>query len=371
MHSWDPLPYVPMMRGKASEFNALGHLPDEVKRDVYPFIWADVGLLRKEMDKKKSLGRADIAISSFAAKLLDCWGGSGPVMVDFRMIPFDEFKVGKEHPLGFFGKWCATWDVECVPVISTESDDEYIKAALNICNNNGHRAAIRISREEVLAPALIGQQISEMLSSIGSKACDVDFVIDLGSIDDADMESLNPALIRSIKKLVNFPEWRSLAVVAGSFPINLSSVDIGRVSKIERKEILVRRAILRDKSLSKRGISFGDYGVQHPDPGDVGFRRLSTYATIRYAELNHWLVAKEKRLGKKGTGYFGACRDIVSSIKDENRGFFCFGDQQIVDKANGKNFAESASHWRAVEINRHISITARFVAKPIALSDVA
>lgn len=193
---------------------------------------------------------------------------------------------------------------------------------------------------------------------------DIDIIIDFGIAKASD-----PSFSYLEERLPRFDAWRSVVVLGGSFPPNLSGLSVGE-HELTRQEWT--NWIKQIAAISSRIPTFGDSTTQHPiysepPPG------ANVSASIRYTSDDYWLVMRSEGLrNKTGAGFaqYPAQAQLLMERKEYCGPLFSKGDAYIAQiglqelKTTGNPEA-----WLRAGINHHIVFVVRQIAT--ALADLA
>lgn len=111
--------YVPILRTKPAEWDALRNLASDVRRAILPrfeVLAKELGLVNNE-----AAARLPTACQRLAMKIGRSWG-SGPAFVDFSRIGPSIRSGEGEHPVALFGRSAATYGIN--PTLMTGPYDD-------------------------------------------------------------------------------------------------------------------------------------------------------------------------------------------------------------------------------------------------------
>jgi hypothetical protein len=200
------------------------------------------------------------------------------------------------------------------------------------------------------------RDIDKLLSMLRHEPNNIDLIIDLKLVDYRIPEYVQ--LSRQIPYIV---DWRSLTLLGGSFPLDLSHLKANDTYKIPRLEWLKwQNEVEKASDQLERVPIFGDYTIQHPiyrEP--VQFPRVS--ASIRYTTSDQWVIFRGEWIGKKdgsGAAQYPAWAQLLVARPELYSGEkFSFGDEYIMRKSLDGTKSGGAREWLIVGINHHIVYT--------------
>ena len=351
--------YVPCLRWKQGEYQALLHLSSVTKNSVTPLIEVpEIGFDFETGTESKSV---DEHLSAFAKRLKAKWGGRH-CFVDMHLIDLSKRMETGQHPFAFVFDDLGSEGALATPVIDLKQDSECRNAIRAIAAMGRRGVCARIGIEEAAKSnmeALLETLIQQC--DVGVDQCD--FILDVGAPNFEPIEGFAGLLETLIGRLPHLRQWRSFALIGTSFPESMGEIKEG-ASAIPRNEWrLYRSLVKRLKGSGTRIPTFGDYGVNHSRVVSKDPRLLKPYATVRYAIDDSWLIVRGRNVRQYKFGqYRQLCRQVVES-KHYSGPTFSKGDKYIYDCAQGTATTGNLTTWRWVGTNHHLEKVARDVAK--------
>ena len=338
--------YVPVMRAKPAELRALRALDSGTRSRISPLLECPPRVLRG----CDTLARLESRLEHIAAHLAD-WSGRS-VFVDCDM-------VRSSHPQAIellVGR-IASLRTQPVTVISLKTGlhstySRYVRSALS---RHGAGLCLRISPEE-LKLSSINDRIRACLNAYAARPAITDLIIDRGGVDSGSVTYQEFA-----HYIPWIQSWRTLTVLAGSFPEDLSRLAPGTTNRIQRFEWQQWQSLA---SWPGRRPAFGDYAIQH-----VVFREPVAVpnfsASVRYTiEDEYFVLRGEGVLNEDGPGY-GQWNAWAALLIDRPEFFgteFSAGDRYIAERATDWRKSGSAQSWLQAGFSHHLTTTALQVA---------
>lgn len=278
---FDNVNYVPILRSKQAEFDAL--------KQIRP---ADRGLSTPLIDVLPATLAGDIAqgLAKLASNICSSWNARS-IFVDLGNV--DLWNMGgmlHAHPVTLL------WDSinrgtslfpgfrpTLIPVTGLMRHANYETAVRTVMRPAQSGVCLRLTREDVQRVSL-RPEIDRFLARIGLTPTDVHLLVDYKLISEDSLPNIAELCIR----LPYLNKWRSFIIAAGSFPKDVSSNGM----KADGEHILPRLEwrLWRDQVVAVNNLprhpSFGDYGTYHPiyiEPP----RNITPSANIRYASVDH------------------------------------------------------------------------------------
>ncbi len=351
--------YVPMLRGKSAEFDALKNLAPHVKDRLTPFVEVPV----KGFRPKDSPTPAEV--TKKLRKYVDFIGKSWPqrrLFLDLRHLDPALRGLDGRHPVEIIWQAAAVLSLfppTPIPVVSPDSDGAYKEAVLSWIAGTGVGMCLRLGMKHLQSNAQT--EIDQLLLFFGLSPSEVDLIFDFGLVDETGFD-----LTLLVESLPYLTAWRTFTTVGGSFPVDLQGFKPGE-HKHPRLEWSRYREQLAASSNLTRVPTFGDYTIQHPiyiEPVDGALPS----ASLRYTREQDTLILRGESLTKDGGGgykQYPAQALLLSEHSDFRGAGFSYGDtyiqkmadasEQIIaqEKSGGTG---NATTWLCATINHHLTL---------------
>lgn len=324
--------YFPTLRTRAAEMKGLLELDGARKRQIVPLF--TLGRWPKALDFMRSADKAAEAM------------GDLPYFIDLTTdgSHLAEQQKALRDPAQAFQHWRAFVgrNSNAIPVVQTTAGlREVTKQAQELERSTG-RLAFRIRDFAVDTPVVISA-----ISAIDSPRNAMVF-IDCGYIRDA-MAAYVTAVVSTINRLrAEFPEL-VIAVLSTSFPT--STIPYADMTG-KRGSIEILERSLHDRIGGDSVAAYGDHSSVHSvvyDDSPI----MRWAARVDFPRELDWYF--ERRPGDQtADGYASAARAIVKEIPDIGRRDI-WGEQMILDAANGSPHARAPGSWISVRVNIHLA----------------
>lgn len=351
--------YVPCLRWKMGEYQAVAKLSGVAKKLITPLI--EVPEIGWDFGKSQPAKTVDKLLEPFAKRVKIKWG-ERYCFVDLKMLGPHERMADNTHPLQHVFTELRVLSCAAIPVTGISRDKEYQKAVKNASRKDKNGLCVRVSLEEAALPSL-NDSIKSLLEYFSLLPSDCDFVLDLGSPNFVPVDGFT-TLVRSIYgKIPNRRHWRSLTIIGSSFPSTMAEIEHG-LSRIPRYEWQLYAQLVEKLIKDRERIpTFGDYTINHPDPISLDMRLVKPSATIRYTTDNSWVIVKGPNVRDNGfEQYQNHCKALLRSSDFAGAGF-SEGDQYIKSCALGTSSTGNLTVWRRVGTNHHLQKIVNDVAK--------
>jgi len=225
--------YVPILKGKQGELNALINTNPKHLKKFTPFMEVPRIPLEYPEDKKvgpaKSIDQHVIDVGkSFAKALKDV----PSFFLDGYYIELeDELQDGSSPIDALFGA-LRTTKLPFIPVVGLDRVEDYIDSVKGAVQKDKRGCCLRLWEPDLEGFAELGDQINGLLSNLSVAPNEVDLLIDFGPKVPA--KSALPFIIDSLPSL---GEWRTLTVASCSFPSTMMAIKQNKIEDLEREEL--------------------------------------------------------------------------------------------------------------------------------------
>ena len=308
--------YVPVLRMKPAELRALRSVDPVLRSRITPLLECPARVLRR-CDTPKALdARFDHIVRHIAQ-----WAGRA-IFIDFDTLPCTvpqalEVMVVRATLAG----------IRPVLVMSLKMASQYARSVHAVLERHDSGLCLRLSPED-LRQTGAGEKIENLLTRYGASPEQVDLVIDRGGVDSG-----TTMYEEFADRIPCVDAWRTLTVLAGSFPEDLARFAAGRTHRLRRFEWRQWQAL---ESWPGRKPAFGDYTIQHvlfKEP--VAVPNFS--ASVRYTMEDEYLVLRgEGVLNENGPGYsqWNAWASLLVEMPEFAGSTFSAGDRYIRERAD-------------------------------------
>lgn len=357
---WNHRHYVPILKTKLGEFNALGEVNVGDRQDITPLF--DVVRVRPNRSKNgvptRELGEH---LSAKASKILEKW--EGMAFVDLFDIDLASRVAGGEHPVEYMFDLLRDSNVEAVPCTGIDRDDDHWKAVRLVAKKDGRGVCVRILEEDMISHGQLRADLKKLSEALNISLEELHLVMDFREIRPRRMALYSKLALGILRNLEGISKLASITVAGSSMPQTLGDVvKAGHDGEIERLEWRLWRSVISEQNLHRRP-SFGDYGIVHPDYLDLDPKKISIAPTIRYTTSNTWLLLRGVSTKKKGFRQFhDLSRKLVA--RPEYQGMqWSWGDKYIHENASRSERPGSATTWVGVGTNHHLALVSRAIVK--------
>jgi len=341
--------YVPCLRWKMGEYQAVWRLTDTTKKMFTPLI--QIPELGWDFENKTKAQTIDEHLAPFAKRVYAKWGRQ-PCFVDLNLIAPSERMENGIHPVRFIFDDLRAINSQAIPVTALHRDKAYQTEVKRVLSKDGSGACLRVPIE-LSAKSTFKTEIDSLLSTLEIKPSDCDFILDLGSPNFVPLEGFLMVIQNIVSVFPYLNDWRTFTLLGTSFPETMSSIKKGGEIIPRHEWRLYKMFVDSFREAGLRLPSFGDYAISHPKVFTLDMRLVKPYATIRYTVDDAWYIIKGENVRDHG---FSQYRKLSQRLQESRRYCgpnFSWGDEYIQKCANGGKTG-NLTMWRQVGTNHHI-----------------
>jgi hypothetical protein len=355
---FDDTHYVPILLTAQGERLALRELDPSVRSGFTPLF--AVHPVPNDPETEQPRCSVEDHLRGLAVALAKEW--QAPAFVDLRHVDLTAQMSDGSHPLRYFVRRCREEGLSLVPAYSMDHDEPYRAAARLVSNENATGMLLRLSPDEwsELGTPVGDGALEALITGTGRGADELHLMLDLQD-QIAETAALTARALRPVlNDLPHMHDWLSVTIAGTGMPKGTADIGPDGVAEIPRREWGLWRAL---RQIEGRRPTFGDYGVQHPDPIS-GFNPLymDSSAQLRYTISAAWFVARGRGMKVKGAGQIRGLADQVVSHGEFAGAGFSFGDGWIDAVAKGEVATANQGYWRKVTTNHHLTFVVRQLA---------
>ena len=351
---FDHKQYVPCLRWKQGEYQAVLELPDTAKKALTPLI--EIPEVGWDFEENKDNKTIDDHLAPFAKRVYDKWGKSH-CFIDMNLISSYKCMETGKHPIAFIFDKLQEMKCFAIPVTSIdrdETDQKEIKKVLT--SNKSAGICFRIKIEQA-AKSTFKHSLDSLLAKLKVNASESHFILDLVTPNFVPLDGFAQVIQVITSRLPYLNDWRTFSIIGTSFCETMGGFKEG-IAILPRYEWqLYKKLIVQFLKSGLRLPSFGDYAISHPNVLKMDMRKVKPSATIRYTIDDGWCIVKGKNVKDYGlTQFHKLSQNLVNSqyYSDPN---FSYGDKYIKDCGDKEVSNGNLTTWRKVGTNHHIEKT--------------
>ena len=265
------------------------------------------------------------------------------------LAPLRRSSAFSRKPLIFLG-------LELVPVTGLDRESPYQAGIRNALSESNKGVCLRLFRND-LESGRLDRQINHLLSAIDLNPPFVDLVVDLQCVTADDATHYN----NLFKRIPMIGGWRTLTVIGGAFPPDLTALSVGEYLIPRVEWSLWKESYQRNPS---RKATFGDYATLHPLLV-APFAGMHPSASVRYTADEHWVVMRGQGIRAKDSAGYAQFSAHAQSLMDraEFSGLdFSYADRYIFERTLHPDRPGNLTTWVTVGVNHHLTFVVRQLA---------
>ena len=212
--------YVPLLRWRMGEYQALEKLGDAQKAATVPLL----EILPPDYDFELRKPKKDIDehLNSFGDKLKKKWDARPALLDAGRLEPAVRMADGR-HPMTFLFDEARLLGTSVTPVTTLERDAAYQEAVRIIEVMDLRGAALRCTLAEALDPDF-DDKVGALLAGLEIEANSLDILLDLEAPAFDPQDSLIAVITAALTSAQIFAHSRSITLLATSFPETMAAL---------------------------------------------------------------------------------------------------------------------------------------------------
>jgi len=351
--------YVPILKARRGEFGAVEHMNADERLHVMPLF--EVPPIPWDHVNHTPGKTIDQHLKNLGKNIQSSWTNDRACFVDLGLLHEAERMANGRHPVRAMFKEFRHRELKVIPVTGLIRDKDHQTACSDALQTDGLGICFRIQPEDFRDEHGFKRSLDGLLKRFEVTAREVDLILDLGPLNENEGSDTSRAL-SFIKTIPTLESWRTFAVAATGFPVNLAGFPQSTISGISREEWELWQGLISSPNIVRIPV-FGDYAIAHAEHTDVDPRKMTTSACIRYTSANSWVICRGKGLRRNGFEQFhNVARTLIghASYKGPE---FSWGDKYISDCAERRVGCGNLTTWRKVGTSHHIAFVNRQLAK--------
>lgn len=370
---FDHTHYVPVLKAKSGEFDALEMLDASVKERITPLIELTPIPLKwlENQDEPVPTRTIDEHIDWLADRIATSWKPDVPIFIDGWHIETEDVLSDNTEPIEGVLSRLRNRALNCIPVVGIDRVGEYLDVVAQFAEN-GCDVCVRLKPQDLENTGSLDEQVFGLLSHLKIPESRGHLVVDFRSITPAVASALKVALPFQLAAVPSLTKWKTVTLAASAFPADLSEVSKYSLDTFSRAEWDIWAHLRQTKDKLKRLPTFGDYTVTHPELSVFDPRTMSISPKIKYTDTLQWVVAKgEAHRRKKSKTKSAPAKDqyphLCKMIIDHpawKSADFSKGDEYIAKCKTKEVGPGNPQKWVTVGAVHHIAFVVRQLANP-------
>jgi len=353
--SFDHRHYVPILRQKYAEMEALRYLLSADKQHVTPLIELPPTLIKRY---RKKLTNSSDFFREIAIEIAGAWG-QAPLFIDIKLLCTVYGLPGGPHPLWSFSDVARTLRLPIIiPVTGLNRSQGYQMAVGKVVAADGRGVCVRLLEADLYDP-LLEKRLRGLLDSLKIEPKQTDLLVDFKLIGSKWMD-----FTELCRRLPLLSAWRTFTVASGAFPKDLSDFAKNGQYELSRDDWLHWFNQVKNGASLTRRPSFSDYTIQHP-VYSAPLDKPNISASIRYTAEKYWVIMRGEGLrneGGAGFDQYWANAQLLSERKEFSGPNFSRGDNYIYTIGQQNKKTGNPTTWLEAGINHHLTYVTRQIA---------
>ena len=357
--SFDQRHYVPCLRWKQGEYQAVLRLKPGTRKWITPLI--EVPEMGWDFETNTVAKTVDQCVLPFAKRVARKWG-LAPCFVDLNLLPPAERMNDGTHPAEYVFSELRERGCIAIPVSGCERGPGYQSVIRDVAQQDRRGICIRLGIRQAAA-GNVQSAVDTLLGQLKVGPPDADMIVDLDApANFVPLDGFVKLLQTVVERLPHRAGWRTFTLMGTSFPDTMGKLHSG-AQLVARYEWNAYKMLAAELARTKRRQpTFGDYSIAHPEVLEIDMRKAKPSASIRYTVDDAWYVLKGRSVRDNGfQQYQQLCAAVVSSRHFAGRGM-SQGDAYIEDCQKGNASTGNLTTWRWVGTNHHIEKVVRDIA---------
>jgi Beta protein len=341
--------YVPILRGKSAEFQALGEATDQIKDGLTPFI--EMPPVSWDPEDGSS-GVPDPSIVKVAANIARRWDSDRPFFLELGLVPSEASLGGGVHPVEYVFGDLRSKEMQAIPVTSLGRDDAFQVSVREAVAEDERGVCIRLSGEDFDDVRAAVEEVDDLLAQMSIERSDADLLLDFGEVSAEQTGPMTLAGMAVIGSIPGIEEWRTLIWSGNAFP-SLQNYEANTINIAPRGEWSIWRSLV-SKDLPRHP-SFADYtinGVQSDYDVSASFYRSSP--NLRYTADEDFVIWKARHPRHGHDQFNDICRSAIARHEFKGSGY-SEGDAYVARCAADEDGPGMAVQWRKAGVNHHLA----------------
>jgi hypothetical protein len=342
--------YVPILKWKMGEYQALNRLTAPVKGRITPLL--EIPPVGFDFETQRNKESADDHLGDFGKRLKSKWQAR-PCFVDLKYLPAATRCAGGRHCVDVLFETARAEGCAAIPVVCFGNDTAFLTAVAAVARQDRRGVCLRLSLADFDRPHLAAD-IEGLLRPLSDGWSECDLVIDLDAPTYVPIAITVTIMQTLMARVPMLNRWRTVTIAGTSYPNSVANI-AAPSQLLPRLEWQAYRAFIATLGHETRIPTFGDYAVAHPDLVELDMRMIKPFAKLRYTITDHWHVARGTPVRTHGFGQYQQMCATLVALPYFSGSAFSAGDAYIADCAAGRVTTGNLSTWVWVSTNRHLT----------------
>lgn len=344
--------YVPALRWRQGEYQALWRLKSAVKDRVMPLL--TIPPVEFDFDVWQSKKSIHEHVHPFIERFDTKWG-QRPAWIALDTEIAEGRMDDGTHVFDYVFDGLRPKGAIAIPALPLNADTDTMNAAARAAAADGHGVAVLLRLEDLMMgdPR---KAIQYFANSLSMALNELDVIVDLRAQNFEPYDVFAAALTTAIKRLGNLFEVRNFVLIGTAIPETFAQLAKGS-DVIPRHDWLFYKKLVAVLPDEMRRPLYGDHTIVHPKFTAMDMRKVKPAGKVVYTTPSSWATRKGGIFRDNPAQMHDHCAQIVSDPAFVFRGAgFSYGDKYIADCAVRAEGPSNQSRWKDVAINHHITV---------------
>jgi T4 beta protein len=343
--------YVPALKWRQAEYQALLRLSDAAKSKIVPFIM--IPPIEFDFEEGEPKKTTQEHLQAFPKRYKDKWNAR-PAWIDIDVqLHAGTMDNGVDVLTHVFSE-LRKFDARAVPVSSLDYKPSVINALAKIATKDKRGVALRARLEHIML-ADFGKRAANHLQQLKVTFADVDLIVDLGAPSYEPYVAFSGALVAALSKIPQLHDFRSFVLIGTAYPGSMQDISIPGAS-VERHDWLFYKKLTASLPKSMRRPAFGDFTTVNPAfIANFDMRFVKPAGKLVYTTKDQWAIRKGGSFRDNPKQMHSHCAHIVGSGLFRGASY-SNGDDYIARCARKEKDAgpSTLTRWKEIGISHHI-----------------
>jgi hypothetical protein len=341
--------YVPALRWRQGEYQALARLAAAAKDRVVPFII--IPEVEFDFETWQPKKKVQEHVQPFAGRFKAKWGRR-PAWIGVHPAIADNPMDNGGDILSYVFDALRVLETNAIPAVPLDVAPSVGTSVQAIVATDGLGVAIAIRLEDLMKPG-VRARIDRLAASLGAVLSEVDLVIDLGAPNFEPYAAFAGALIKSMARLGDLHAFRNFVIIGTAIPETYKDVAKG-ADQLPRHDWLFYLTLISNMPIGMRQPNFGDYTIVHPKFTPIDMRKIKSAGKLVYTTPKAWEIRKGGAFRDNPSQMHDHCASIIASGRFSGA-HYSSGDDYIAKCGARTKGPSNQSWWKFVAINHHIT----------------
>ncbi|MCY3879259.1 MAG: beta family protein [Rhodobacteraceae bacterium] len=351
--------YVPTLRWRQGEYQALMQLSPPIKSKIVPLIF--VPEVEFDFELRQPRKSVHEHVFPFPGRFRKKWRPRPAWITLDEKIAVGRMS-GRSHVFDYIFDNLRLYQACGIPAAPLDADADTLAAAQRAIAQDQYGFGI-IVRLEDLMTRNPKRRVVKVLTAVSAEPEDTDLIVDLRAPNFEPYAEFAKALVVAMRKMGDLNQFRNLVLVSTAIPESFANVAKG-TDELPRHDWLFYQAFLADLPNGMRRPNYGDYTIVHPNFVARDMRLIKAAGKVVYTTSHSWATRKGGAFRGNEVQMHTHCEEIVKDTVFQFQGAgFSYGDAFIARCAAKLEGPSNLTRWKSVAINHHMTMVTNDLAK--------